>query len=217
MQIAVIGATGLTGQEVLHAAKARGIAATAIVRDRWRLSAPAERIIELPDLNQINALERALSEVDCVIVTVGITRKTRSPWAPLVSPPDVCSQVVGTLVEALKAQEAPKRLIYMSTFGASEQWRELPLWIRGLIYTSNVYIGYRDHTAAELKLRNSNLDWTIVRPTALSEGRETEWIEAQSDTSVMSKISRVAVASALLDIYQKRRSSQIISITGASG
>ena len=213
MRIAVLGATGLTGGEVLRIAAARGIATTAIVRDPARLRAPADRVVTLADFSSASMLAEAASGSDAVIVTLGLNRRTRSPWAPLTSPPDVCSRAVGTLIEAVKQEGSPARVIYMSTYGASEQWGKLPLVIRALISTSKILIGYRDHGAAEAKLKESDIDWTIVRPTSLDDGASTAWIEASPRTSVLNRISRAAAATALVDQLAAKSARRIISIT----
>jgi len=93
----------------------------------------------------------------------------------------------------------------MSSFGAGDQWNKLPFWIRTLIATSKIRIGYRDHTAAEALLRASGLDWTILRPTALNDEAGQDWSEAGPETSVLRKIPRAAVAAALLEMLQAVR------------
>lgn len=213
MKIAVLGATGLTGQEVLRAAAERGIAATAILRDPARLGAPADRVVALPDVTDVAALSAAIDGCDAVMVTVGINRRTRSPWAPLVSPADTCTRTVQALVAAMAAPGAPKRVVYLSTFGAAEQWAKLPLPLRALIATSNIRVGYRDHAGAEAQLRASALDWTIVRPTALSEGPERNWVEAGPRASVLTKIPRAAVAQALLAALAPDMRGRVLPVT----
>jgi uncharacterized protein YbjT (DUF2867 family) len=215
MRIAVIGASGLTGQQVLRAAKLRGMSTHAVVRDAARVGTSADSIIEVSDFGSAPELLRAVAGTDSIIVTMGINRKTRSPWAPLVSPPDICSRTMAALVEAMRHPDAPERVIYMSSFGAGDQWNRLPFWIRTLIASSKIRIGYRDHTAAEALLRASGLDWTIVRPTALSNETGQDWSEAGPETSILRKIPRTAVAAALLDLLEGRAQHRTVSITGA--
>ena len=215
MRIAVIGASGLTGRQVLRLAKLRGMSTIAIVRDAGRFEAPADSVVEVLDLGSAPELLRAVAGADAIVVTIGINRKTHSPWAPLVSPPDTCSRTVAALVEAMKHPNAPKRIIYTSAFGAAEQWKKLPLWTRALIASSKIRIGYSDHTAAEARLQASGLDWTILRPTSMSDEARQDWAEAGPETSVLRKIPRAAVAAALLDMLDRPAKHRTISITGA--
>lgn len=215
MRIAVVGASGLTGQQVLRLAKLRGMSTLAVVRDAARLGTAADSIIEVSDFGSAPELLRAVAGTDSIIVTIGINRKTRSPWAPLVSPPDICSRTVAALIDAMRHPDAPKRIVYMSSFGAGDQWNKLPFWIRALIATSNIRIGYRDHTAAEALLQASGLDWTILRPTALNDEAGQDWSEAGPETSVLRKIPRAAVAAALLEMLEGPAKNRTVSITGA--
>jgi kynurenine 3-monooxygenase len=187
----------------------------AIVRDAGRFEAPADSVVEVLDLGSAPELLRAVAGADAIVVTIGINRKTHSPWAPLVSPPDTCSRTVAALVEAMKHPNAPKRIIYTSAFGAAEQWKKLPLWTRALIASSKIRIGYSDHTAAEARLQASGLDWTILRPTSMSDEARQDWAEAGPETSVLRKIPRAAVAAALLDMLDRPAKHRTISITGA--
>jgi putative NADH-flavin reductase len=43
-----------------------------------------------------------------------------------------------------------------------------------LVNTSNIGVAYEDLARAEAKLTTTELDWTVVRPTRLTNGKRTE-------------------------------------------
>ena len=68
-----------------------------------------------------------------------------------------------------------KRIITVSASGAGDSWKEMPLIARLLIRNSNIWKAYEDHARQEQMLRQSALDWTIVRPVMLNDKDSEEY------------------------------------------
>ena len=113
-------------------------------------------------------IERALVGVDAVIQTLGV-----SPAPELIfSGTRLFSAATRVLVNAMEASGV-RRLICVTGFGAGDS--------RGrgrLLYDAALclFLGrvYADKDVQERIIRRSRLDWTIVRPTILTNGPPTE-------------------------------------------
>src|SRR5262249_48967956 len=118
-------------------------------------------------LNQ-RTIERALAGVDAVIQTLGV-----SPTPGLIfSGTRLFSEATSILVDAMEAK-AVKRLICVTGLGAGDSRGH-----GGFIYNSALWLilgrVYADKDAQEWIIRRGRLDWTIVRPTVLTNGPRTE-------------------------------------------
>lgn len=66
----------------------------------------------------------------------------------------------------------------------------------------------RDHELQEENVRNSGLDWTIVRPAAFTDGDQTESFKhgfSETDKTVKLKFSRADVACFILQQLHSSR------------
>ena len=112
-------------------------------------------------------IERALAGVDAVIQTLGVTPEP----SLIISGTKLFSTATGVLVDAM--QNSPvKRLICVTGFGAGDSRGH-----GGLLYNTALYLFlsrvYADKDVQERIIRRSRLDWTIVRPTVLTNGPRT--------------------------------------------
>lgn len=152
--VALTGGTGFVGQMVLDLAGPRGITVRALTR---RAQAPQDHVTWVAgDLSTRNALDTLMRGTEAVIHVAG-----------LVSTPDPeefeRANVLGTMnmIEAARAAGVP-RFIFVSSLSA----REPDLSAYGA-----------SKARAEMLVRASGLDWTIVRPPAVYGPRDAEMFE----------------------------------------
>lgn len=197
MKLVVLGASGETGTQIMEQAHVFGHEAVGLVRANS--NAPSGRQWHrMSDLLDVQALARELEGADAVFVTLGIRRRARSLFAPLVSPPDVCRTAVAALVPAMR-KAGVKRVIYLSAFGVGADWKKLPWWARFIIRSSPTRFSYEDHAAAEALLAGSDLAWTIIRPTMLDEADSgAPAREMRKGDSFMRKVGRKGLAVMML-------------------
>ena len=114
-----------------------------------------------------DTIERALVGVDAVIQTLGVS----SAPELIFSGTRLFSAATRVLVNAMEAR-AVRRLICVTGFGAGDSRGR-----GGLLYNAALclFLGrvYADKDVQERIIRRSRLDWTIVRPTILTNGPRT--------------------------------------------
>jgi putative NADH-flavin reductase len=192
-RLLLLGATGLTGRQLLAQAIEQEHDITALVRDASRLTMKHPRLrILTGDATDPVAVEDALERRDAVLCTLG----TRSPRS-FVS----CDLMVASMRALLPAMKrrGVRRLILESALGVGLSAEHAPRSARLAFATVLRQMG-KDKAAAEQQLRASGLDWTIVYPPSLTNGPLTadyRWGEALRLGGVP-KISRADVAHFML-------------------
>ena len=153
-RIALTGATGFVGQALVDLALEQGMAVDALARRRQPRRDGVNWV--RGDLADRDALDRLMRDAEVVIHVAGV-----------VNAPDAGeffrANVAGTLavLEAARAAGVP-RFIYVSSLSVRE-----PALSR-----------YGESKArAEMLVKASGLDWTIVRPPAIYGPRDTEMLE----------------------------------------
>lgn len=216
MHILILGATGRTGERLLHEALAAGYRVTVLVRDHRQLNHQSDRLTVLESQFFDSAsLKMAVAGCDAVISTLNISRTSDFPWSPLRTPPTFLSDMLTRLLLICEAQQV-QRLIVVTAWGANETRKDIPFWFRWLIDYSNIGVAYRDHERQEQLLTQSSLDWTIVRPVGLTNGHDHKpLIETTGNHPKPNlTISRTNVARFLLDVVAgERYSRQAVTIS----
>ena len=193
MKLLILGATGGTGRSALKEAKALGHDVTILVRDPGKLSAEerhATRIVTGALPEDEKELVDAMRGQDAVISALGRGRSFKSE--------NLIQRSVPVILRAM-AQAGVRRLIFTSAFGIGETWRDTPFVSR--LFARTLLRGlYADKTIGEGLIRQSDLDWTIVHPTMLTDGpRKGTWRSGERlALAAMPKISRGDVGAFLV-------------------
>ena len=185
MKLLILGATGGTGRSTLKEAKALGHDVTVFVRERGKLSAEEQagtRVLtgSLPEDEPV--LAEAMRGQNAVISALGRGLSFK--------PEDLMKRSVPVILRTM-GQAGVRRLIFTSAFGIGETWRDTPLLPR--LFARTLLRGiYADKTLGEALIRQSDLDWTIVHPTALTDGPRTgTWRSGERlPLAALPKISR---------------------------
>ena len=94
-----------------------------------------------------------------------------------------------------------RRLICQSTLGTGDSWSNLDFYWKYIMFGFILRQVFADHERQEALVRNSNLDWTIVRPSAFTDGPRTGHYRhsfPSTDRNITLKISRADVADFIL-------------------
>ena len=165
MKVVVFGSTGRTGKQVINESLEQGHKVLAFSRDANKLDGLSHqnlKIIEGDVLNQSD-VERAVKDQDVVMVTLGSGKDRKST---------IRSQGTKTIIEAMKAQGV-KRLICQTTLGAGDSHANLNFFWKRIMFGWFLKQVFLDHELQEKYVRNSGLNWTIVRPAAFTDGEKT--------------------------------------------
>jgi putative NADH-flavin reductase len=196
MNILVLGATGRTGRLTVEAAIARGHHISAIVRDKSKINLPGVNCFEGSPTDEA-LIGKVIQGMDAVVVALSINRKSDSPFAKIISPLTIISDSVKALVSIMEKNNV-KRVVSISASGVGDSWKDLPFVAKIFVGMTNIKLAYKDHDRHEQMLRNSKLDWTIVRPVMLND-KETDNYRVTSGKPESSGISRKAVAKFIID------------------
>jgi nucleoside-diphosphate-sugar epimerase len=120
------------------------------------------------------------------------SRAARRATAPL----DVRSRGTANVIDAMRAT-GTRRLIVQSTYGIGETYANVPLSLKAF-FTFVIRPQVTDHVRQEELVRESGLDWTVVRPVVL-EDTETDTsprVDLEDRVDSM-KVSRTQLARVL--------------------
>ncbi len=168
MKILILGATGRTGKLILAEALNQGYDINCLVREPQQLKQNHKSLnIFKGSPEQISDLENAIKGCHGLISALNISRNSDFPWSTLRTPPNFLSEVMNNII-ALTEKNKLERIIVCSAWGVAETEKEIPGWFNWFIKNSNIGVAYKDHERQENKLKESKLNWTIVRPTGLT-------------------------------------------------
>jgi putative NADH-flavin reductase len=161
-KLLVLGATGGTGRQIVSQALDAGHQVTAFVRNPDRMSIRHERLrLAVGDvLTNGPALTDAVHGQDVVVSALGRGNSFNAD--------SLMQRAVPSIITAMHANHVG-RLIFVSAMGVGETHRDAPLLARTLhrLLLRGIFA---DKRAAEALIRRSDLDWTIVHPTGLTNG-----------------------------------------------
>lgn len=193
MKVAVFGGTGSVGCHVVQALLEQGAKVTVLTRDAARLPASCDGAeVVTGDVTDSIAVRATLQGQDLVMCLLG---------APLMDKSRIRTRGTAVIVREMQAMGL-ERIICLSSYGAGESWSILPRlyrWVLGPLLLRRML---KDHTGQEAILKQSGLDWTVVRPTNLAEIHsdrvDTGAVPQAPSTSLAFKVSRASVAAFLM-------------------
>jgi putative NADH-flavin reductase len=130
---------------------------------------------------------------EAVVSALGSGRTLRSVLAPT-----VMTEAMPVIVEAMRGAGVT-RVVFLSSLGVGDTWARTPLPLKAM-YRPALSRAFADKAAGERVLRASGLDWTLVCPPLLSNGRYTGRYSAGTDLRLSGapRISRADVADFLV-------------------
>jgi putative NADH-flavin reductase len=160
MKLAVLGATGGIGLEIVRQAIERGHSVTAFVRSPEPLNKFGNRIdIKQGDLLNSAELAKAINGHDAILSGFG-------PRVPIAKTDATLLRNFATALTAAMHQAGVRRAVIVSTAFLFKDSIVPPTYLFGRLLFPGVVI---DASAMEQTLIESGLDWTIVRPPQLTD------------------------------------------------
>jgi len=188
MKLAVFGASGGTGREVVSQALEAGHEVTIFALDPnvSGLARERVRIVVGDTLHDDAKVAEAVRDQDAVVSALGRRKSFKSE--------DLIRLSLQSIVSAME-RNGVRRLILVSAFGVGDSRRDAPL-IPRIMHRLLLTNLFADKKAAEDDLRRSSVDWTVVYPTLLTDGPRTRRyrVGERLELSGVPKISRADVA-----------------------
>ncbi len=204
MKILLLGATGRTGKLVLKTAKENDYQINCLVRDTEKVKNSDKVQVFGGNPNNTDDLEQAMIGCKTIISVLNISRTSDFPWASLRTSPEYLSEVMSKTIK-LAEKHNINRLVVCSAWGVAETKDDLPGWFQWFIDNSNIGVAYKDHERQEELLRKSDLDWTIVRPSGLTNSKKKQKIIESYENKPVPKllISRLSVARFMVEALKR--------------
>ncbi len=189
MKLAVFGATGGTGKEIVKQALAAGDEVTVLVRDPARLTLNHDKLyLVIGDVLNPDKVEETLAGSDAVCCSLGNTPN---------NPDMVVSEGTRHIIDCMNKQGI-KRLVVVTAMGTGDSLEQVTLTFKMLMKTV-LRKAYEDKERQEQLVRESDLDWVIVRPGGLTNGPATGEYQFGLDPTIGSgQVSRADVAAFVL-------------------
>ena len=162
MKVIIFGASGSIGRNLVGQAIEQGHAVTAFVRDPAGFDMQHDKLsIAVGDVLDAASVQKAVAGQDAVMCAIGAGRKG-----------GVRANGTRNIIAAMKATGV-RRLICQSTLGIGDSWNNLNAFWKYLMFGLFIRPAYLDHVEQEKLVRESDLDWSIVRPAAFIDGELT--------------------------------------------
>ncbi|MEU5759310.1 SDR family oxidoreductase [Nocardia sp. NPDC047648] len=162
MKIAVFGATGTVGRLVVEQALREGHEVTAFTRSAASVTQRHDRLrVVEGDVLDTDSVQRAVQGQDAVLISLGNGRKGV-----------VRAGGTAAIIDAMN-RTGVKRLICQTTLGVGDSRGNLNFLWKYVMFGLLLRPAYADHVRQEEYVLASDLDWTIVRPSAFTDGPAT--------------------------------------------
>jgi uncharacterized protein YbjT (DUF2867 family) len=194
--IVVFGATGGLGQQVVEAALEHGHAVTAVARNPSAVRLQHDRLTVLRgDVLAPETLGEAMARQSAVILAIGGSNASRDRRTPS----STCTAGTRNVLSAM-GEHGVSRVVAVSSWGVGESLPRIPLFYRWVIFPRILREDLIDKGRQEELLRASDRQWTIVRPSRLTNGPTARHMAVGERLryGVRASISRADVAEFML-------------------
>jgi len=164
MKLLVIGGTGRTGRELIKQGLDKGHVITAVVRKPIKITYSHPNLIVLKGNVLIpESLEQAVQGQDAVLSALGHKKffiKTT-----------ILSRGTKNIISAMTKNKV-KRFICITSLGINDSKFRLGLYYTLFTIPLILLFYFIDKSKQEKLIMKSNLDWTIIRPGQLTNGKK---------------------------------------------
>jgi putative NADH-flavin reductase len=193
MKVIVFGSTGTIGKHLIAQSLEKSYEVLAFCRDKAKLSEFDHSNLKTIEGDVFNPddVARAIKGQEVVIIALGSGKSRKSI---------VRSEGTKNIIAAMKTNGV-SRLICQSTLGTGDSNNNLNFFWKYIMFGWFLKQVFLDHELQEQYIKVSNLDWTIVRPGAFTDGEKTEhYLHGFSpkDRSIKLRVSRADVAHFIL-------------------
>ena len=196
VNVVVLGAAGRTGRLIVTEALRNGHQVTAAVRNPAGIAPAPGLRVQRADVRNAHTLRAVIHCHDAVVSAIG---------APGRKADNLYSDAGRATVSAMRATWV-KRLIAITSVGVRHDDPHHAWWYRNLIRPIGADL-YTDGARMEQMVRDSDLDWTFVRPTHLQDRRPTGIYRAIDNSTPEGgwRITRTDVARFIVDELDAHR------------
>ena len=166
MKIIIFGATGTIGKHLITQALEAGHRVTAVTREPEKYTYGHHEALKVVkcDVRDSVQTKAVINGHEAVICALGM---------PLNNKDGLRAKGTKNIIAAMQSTSVA-RLVCLSGLGVSDSRKHLPFHYKYLILPLILRHVYADHAAQETHIRNSTLDWVIVRPANFSKGKPGE-------------------------------------------
>lgn len=192
--VAIFGGSGATGKALIRHASSRGIKVRALMRNAQAIEAGSGQVeVTAGSLLNADDVKLCLKGCDAVICVFG----QRPPYTDI-----FCEAATGIIVASM--QELGIKRLLCQTGGMVGDYpanRTLPFRLMVAMFNRRLPHLARDRTGQENAVKRSGLDWTIVKPSRLTDGKANgKWrVGPDVRASLLSSISREDLADFLIE------------------
>ncbi len=190
MKLVIFGSTGSIGHQLVVQALEQDHTVTAFARNPAKIEiAHASLTAVQGDALDPASVEKAVDGQDAVLSALGAGAKGA-----------IRSEGTRNVVRAME-EAGVSRLVCLSTLGVGNSRANLNFFWRHIMFGLLLRRAYADHISQEDYVKNSRLDWTIVRAGAFTDGSRTGVYRhgfPGTDKTIKGKISRADVADFML-------------------
>ena len=188
MEVLLIGANKGLGYQVLKELLSKKITVNCLIRRKGLINFESKYLnIFYGDATNLSDLKNSIGNSECIISTINVQRKNIFPWSRLTNSKTTISDFAKNSIIA--SEDKINRIITISAWGVGESMEKIPKLFKFLIKFSNLKYPYIDHDIHEKVIENSNLNWTIIRPTALTNETKYHDIEEFKGKRKINKIT----------------------------
>lgn len=190
MKLIIFGSTGSIGRQLVRQGLEQGHLVTAYARDPSKLDIRHDNLkLVQGDAMDLSSVEKAVQGQDAVLCSLGAGAKGT-----------VRSRGTKNIIRAME-KVGIRRFVCQSSLGVGDSWGNLNFFWKYVMFRGFLRQAYADHVSQEDHVRQSGLDWTIVRPAAFTDGNRTgEYRHGfpGNDKTTKLKVSRDDVADFML-------------------
>tara|TARA_A100001234_G_scaffold48743_1_gene40849 strand:+ start:51 stop:704 length:654 start_codon:yes stop_codon:yes gene_type:complete len=188
MEVLLIGANKGLGYQVLKELLSKKITVNCLIRRKGLINFESKYLnIFYGDATNLSDLKKSIGNSECIISTINVQRKNIFPWSRLTNSKTTISDFAKNSI--IVSEDKINRIITISAWGVGESMEKIPKLFKFLIKFSNLKYPYIDHDIHEKVIENSNLNWTIIRPTALTNETKYHDIEEFKGKRKINKIT----------------------------
>jgi putative NADH-flavin reductase len=192
MKLLIFGSTGSIGRQLVEQALEQGHTVTAFARDPAKLDIKHTNLkVVQGDVMDFASVEKAVQGQDAVLCVLGSGGKRKGT---------IRSEGTQQIIRAME-KAGIQRFICQTTLGAGDSRGNLNFFWKYIMFGTILRDVFADHEKQENYVKQSRLDWTIIRPGAFVDGNRTGEYRhgfAGTDKTSKLKISRADVADFIL-------------------
>ena len=199
MKILIIGATRGIGAQLLSQALEAQHRVTVLARDPGKITLNADNLTVLKgDIRDLATVSEAVSGQDAICVTIGVPITFK--------PVTVFSEGTLQVIKAMQEHHV-QRLICLTGIGAGDSKGHGGFLYDRIFKPLLLKTIYADKDLQEQYVKDSGLDWVIVRPAGLNNGPQTGKYRIATDLNGVTsrRISRADVAHFILSELSEQK------------